>query len=211
MGMAIIVNNDGLFGLISYLIFNKRLVSGALKAAFLATDRQHFVPPAFKKQAYADHPLAIGEGQTISQPSTVAVMLEALKVEKGHAVLDIGCGSGWTSALLGQLVGQEGSVTGLERRMKLLIQGRKNLSHFKLPHVQLYLAHDRLGYPENRFDRILVSASAPSFPEQLLNQLKPEGILVIPVQSDILICKKDKDENMRQESLSGFSFVPLIY
>ena len=205
------MTNQSLFGLIAHLTYQKRLKSTALKAAFVATDRAHFVSAECKKDAYQDRPLSIGEGQTISQPTTVAIMLEALDVKKGQHVLDIGCGSAWTSALLGHLVGKEGTVIGLERRMKLLIQGRKNLRHFSLPQVQLFLAHDRLGFPENRYDRILVSAAAPSFPEQLLEQLKPEGILVIPVQSDILICKKDRLGNIKQESLAGFSFVPLIY
>eukprot|EP01047_Picozoa_sp_COSAG01_P008062 COSAG01_NODE_313_length_19043_cov_3.917177_1_plen_206_part_00 len=205
------MGRTSLFNLIAHLSMNKTLKSEAIKQAFVEIDRAYFIPHHLQSQAYMDQPLAIGEGQTISQPTTVAIMLEALDVKVGQRVLDIGSGSGWSAALVAYLVGESGQVTGLERHEKLLIQSRLNIRKWHMPQLCLYLAHDRLGMPESSFDRILVSAAAPSFPGQLLNQLNPNGILVIPIQNDILICKKDSHGNVTQQSLSGFRFVPLLY
>ncbi len=181
-------------------------------AAFKAVDRKYFVPDSFTEHIYVDAPLPIGNGQTISQPSTVAFMLEHLNPGKGDKVLDIGSGSGWTTALLYHIVGEKGSVTGLERVDELLKQGRKNLSQFHFSrHCHIQKAGDVLGLPGEKFDRILVSASADEIPQVLFDQLKTGGILVIPVRNSIFRFKKISETYVEKEEFPGFVFVPLIY
>jgi protein-L-isoaspartate(D-aspartate) O-methyltransferase len=179
--------------------------------AFRVIDRKYFVPDYFADEIYGDYPLPIGENQTISQPTTVAFMLELLGAEEGDRVLDIGSGSGWTTALLGQIVGEEGEVIGLERQKALVEQGRRNIKHFHFSHVRIEQAGEKLGMPGERFDAILASASAPQIPEQLFMQLKAGGRLVIPVQDAIYRFVKETETEMRREEYPGFIFVPLIY
>ena len=180
--------------------------------AFRAMDRSYFVPESFSDYCYVDAPLPIGGNQTISQPSTVAFMLEHLGPQEGDKVLDIGSGSGWTSALLCQIVGEKGSVTGVERVDELVEQGKKNLSQFHFgSHCRIQKTGEALGLPGKQFDRILVSASADEIPEELLLQLKPGGILVVPVRSSIFRFKKISETQIDREEFPGFAFVPLIY
>jgi len=187
------------------------LRTAQIKAAFRAVDRKYFVPEYFGDETYGDYPLPIGEEQTISQPSTVAFMLELLGAGAGERVLDIGSGSGWTSALLGVIVGEAGEVTGLERQPALVEQGRRNIAPFAFRHVRIEAAGEVLGLPGERFDAILVSASAPEIPEQLFAQLKPGGRLVVPVKNSIFRFTKPTETELRGEEYPGFAFVPLIY
>jgi len=179
--------------------------------AFRAVDRKQFVPDYFTDEIYGDYPLPIGDGQTISQPTTVAFMLELLEAEAGERVLDIGSGSGWTTALLGYLVGDKGEVIGLERQKALVEQGRRNIAPFGYKRVRIEEAGSALGLPGERFDAVLVSASAPQIPQQLFAQLNPGGRLVIPVQHSIYRFTKLSEKEVRQEEYPGFVFVPLIY
>jgi protein-L-isoaspartate(D-aspartate) O-methyltransferase len=191
--------------------------SGMLKGpllidAFRTIDRKYFVPDEYADEAYADMPLPIGNYQTISQPSTVAFMLEHLDPKDGNTVLDIGSGSGWTTALLCYMVGNKGSVIGLERVDALVDQGRENLSKFRFHnHCHIERAGDKLGLPGKQFDRILVSASADEIPEALFSQLKIDGILVIPIRESIFKFTKVSETEVQKEEFYGFVFVPLIY
>lgn len=187
------------------------LRSPEIKAAFRAVDRRYFVPDGFGGETYGDYPLPIGEDQTISQPTTVAFMLELLGVKAGDRVLDIGSGSGWTTALLGSLVGEKGEVIGLERQTALVERGRRNIVPFHFKHVRIEAAGDTLGMPGERFDAIMVSASAPQIPEQLFAQLKTGGTLVIPVRSSVYRFRKLSETEVTREEYPGFLFVPLIY
>jgi len=188
------------------------LRSPQIIAAFKEMDREYFVPEEMQAFIYEDRPLPIGKGQTISQPSTVAFMLELLAPQRGERVLDIGAGSGWTTALLCHIVGEEGSVLGLERVDDLLKRGQKNLEKFHLGmHCRIEQAGEVLGRPSEVFDRILVSASAETFPTSLVDQLKLGGVLVIPVQNDIVKITRISKEQIKKEVYSGFRFVPLIY
>jgi protein-L-isoaspartate(D-aspartate) O-methyltransferase len=187
------------------------LRSPEIVRAFETVDRRYFVPDGFAEETYGDYPLSIGEGQTISQPSTVAFMLELLGAKPGDRVLDIGSGSGWTTALLGQIVGAAGEVTGLERQASLVRLGQRNIAPFGFGHVRIAQADDTLGMPGERFDAILVSASAPQIPQQLFAQLKPGGRLVIPVQNTVYRFTKRSETEIVQEAYPGFMFVPLIY
>ena len=197
--------------LVDDMIFSNMLKSPQIIDAFREIDRKYFVPDSFSDHIYIDAPLPIGNNQTISQPSTVAFMLEHLEPQEGDTVLDIGSGSGWTTALLCQIVGEEGSVTGIERVGALVEQGRENLSKFNFNHCRIKQAGEKLGLPGEQFDRILVSASADEIPEELFSQLKIGGILVIPVENSIYKFKKVSEEDIKIEEFYGFVFVPLIY
>ena len=180
--------------------------------AFRTIDRKYFVPDEHAEDCYVDAPLPIGHYQTISQPSTVAFMLERLDPQDGNSVLDIGSGSGWTTALLCYIVGEKGSVTGLERVDALVEQGKDNLSKFRFgSHCQIEKAGEKLGLPGKQFDRILVSAAADETPEELFAQLKIGGILVIPIRESIFKFTKISETKIEEEEYYGFVFVPLIY
>lgn len=206
-----------------------------LEVAFGAVDRANFVPEKLREEAYADYPLPIGFGQTISQPSTVAFMLEKLDVRPGQKVLDIGSGSGWTTALLSVLVGEKGRVIGLEIIPELARFGQENLAKHYSPirppalreragvnrrmarNVEIRIAERGVaGLPEEApFDRILVSAAARAVPPELVKQLSPNGILVMPIGDPIAVqtlvrVTKKPDGAVETEEYPGFVFVPLV-
>jgi len=127
--------------------------------------------------------------------------------------LDVGTGSGWTTALLSILVGKDGNVTGTEIIKELYEFGKENISKFKnCSNVQLFLTKSSLGYESNApYDRILVSAASINIPETLIKQLKNGGIMVIPIQNSVFkIGKKFDDGKIITEEYPGFNFVPLI-
>ncbi len=198
-------------------LINAMVTSGTLRTqeiidAFVTVDRKYFIPDEFSNHMYIDRPLPIGEGQTISQPSTVAFMLELLQPKRGENILDIGSGSGWTTSLLYSIVGQEGSVLGLERVGPLVDIGRKNLSQFAFGgHCRIEKAGETLGLPGRKFDKILVSASAEEIPVSLFDQLNTSGILVIPVRNSIFRFEKISESEVKREEYPGFVFVPLIH
>lgn len=183
---------------------------GRLDKAFASVDRAKFVAAKLAVSAQADAALPIGHGQTISQPSTVRLMLEWLDVSPGHKVLDVGSGSGWTTALLAQLVGREGRVLAVEIVPELVELGRQNCRRSGVTNAEFYQAGPELGLPAQApFDRILVSAAADKLPEALIGQLKTGGKLVVPVKGDILEITKAESGNL-VKSHAGFLFVPLI-
>ena len=198
--------------LIDSMILRGMLGTPHIIDAFREIDRKYFVPESFEDHIYVDAPLPIGNNQTISQPSTVAFMLEKLEPGEGDKVLDIGSGSGWTTALLCYIAGDKGSVMGLERMDELVEQGKENLAKLQFgSHCRIQRAGEKLGLPGEQFDRILVSASADEIPEELFFQLKIGGILVIPVRNSIFKFKKISEDNIEREEFYGFVFVPLIY
>jgi len=182
-----------------------------LVEAFLSVDRIRFVPERYRDNAYHDGPFPIDHGQTISQPYTVAFMLELLKPQKGHSVLDIGSGSGWTTALLAHVVGNNGRVRGIEKIPELVTLGQDNLAAFNFPYASIEQSGELLGTPGEVYDRILVSAAAKELPDTLCEQLKPRGILVIPVGKYILKVSKDSQGQVEADRHGFFYFVPLIY
>jgi protein-L-isoaspartate(D-aspartate) O-methyltransferase len=188
----------------------------ALDKAFNRVQRKLFLPATKRLLAGCDRPLEIGHGQTNSQPLTVRRMLAWLAVKPGQKVLDVGSGSGWTTALLATLVGPEGCVFAVERIDELRHFGEANCQNFGCKNVSFFPAESRLGLPGfGPFDRILVSAAATgSIPQALLDQLSFGGILVIPVGNSIFEFKKPTADQTDPGYLNehyGYSFVPLIY
>jgi protein-L-isoaspartate(D-aspartate) O-methyltransferase len=196
--------------LIAFLKETGAIQTAAVEEAFRAVDRARFVPEASKSVAYLDTALPLGAGQTISQPTVVAYCLELLGVRRGARVLDVGSGSGWTTALLAHLVGPTGSVIGLERIPALVSFGSENLSAYAFHYARIEWATRTLGKPAAApFDRILVSASAEEMPEGLAQQLADGGRMVIPIRN--AICAVDRaDDNFSTACREGFVFVPLI-
>lgn len=191
--------------LISILKKKGVLNNPLVESAFKNVNREIFMKFGDPSE---DKPFPIGEGQTISQPYTVAFMLDKLELDRGLKVLDVGCGSGYTTALLADIVGEKGSVIGVERHKKLVNFALANLSHTMYKNFEIKKAGEKLGYPEKAlYDRILVSAAAKNeIPQILKDQLTPEGILVCPVDNSI-----QKYKNESTEIFKGFRFVPLIY
>lgn len=198
--------------LIDFLLQNNILKTKSIINAFLEVDRKDFVLEENISEAYNDYPLDIGLNQTISQPSTVAFMLELLQPRQGERILDVGSGSGWTSALLGHIVGKEGEVIGVEIIKDLVLFGRANLEKYESLNVKIYQAGETLGFKEKApFDKILVSAGAKDIPEELIKQLKVQGVMVIPIFDSIFRIYKKSKRQLEKEKIPGFMFVPLIY
>jgi protein-L-isoaspartate(D-aspartate) O-methyltransferase len=197
--------------LISHLRDVGVLRTPALIEAFTKIDRIHFVPKNLKNLAYADDPLPIFGGQTISQPFTIAFMLELLAPSKGDKVLDVGSGSGFTTALLAELVGPEGRVIGVEIVPELVSFGRNNLNYYHFANAKIRQSNGAMGLPEEApFNKILVSASATKIPQILVDQLKRKGNMVVPIGNDIYNIGKNDNNSITTEKYGDFSFVPLI-
>lgn len=190
--------------------------------AFGAINRADFVLPKYKNEAYDNYPLPIGFDQTISQPLTVAFMLELLDPKPGDIILDIGSGSGWTTALLAQVVGENGKVFALERIPKLCKFGEKNVLKYNFIQkgVAQFLCQNATSeIPDGPYDKILAGAAASKdIPQIWRNKLKINGRIVAPVNGSVwLFIKKPvvSQNNLatyewEEKEYPGFSFVPLI-
>jgi protein-L-isoaspartate(D-aspartate) O-methyltransferase len=203
-----------------YLPARRRMVEEQIKRrgitdqrlldAMLEVPRHAFVDEALASQAYGDHPLAIGQGQTISQPYMVALMTDALGLTGGEKVLEIGTGCGYQTALLAKLADW---VYSVERLPELSRNAQNNLEKLGIFNVNLVVADGTRGYPaEAPYDAIIVTAGAPSLPRPLLDQLAEGGRLVIPVGSSgvqTLMRVTRRGEELMQEDLGGCRFVPL--
>ncbi len=182
----------------------------AVTAAFVAYPRSGFLPRSQRRSAAFDGPLAIGHGQTNSQPRTVDAMLRLLGVERGHRVLDVGSGSGWSTALLAHLTGNTGEVLGVEIEPGLVKFGRDNLAATHQPWASIERAAPGvLGLPDRSpYDRILVSAEPRTLPDQLVAQLVVGGRMVIPVSGTMLVVVRG-ESGVEVSEHGGYRFVPL--
>jgi protein-L-isoaspartate(D-aspartate) O-methyltransferase len=190
------------------------LKSKGIEEALRKYKREFFVPENLKHQAYRDFPLSIGFNQTISQPSTVVAMTEALDVKKGQNVLEIGTGSGWQAAILSYLVGDTGKVYTVEIVEELAKLAESNIRKLGIKNIEIFVKDGSEGLKEKApFDRIIVTAACPDIPKPLLEQLKDGGIMVIPVGNiylqEMYVVKKLKDK-IEKNSIGSFMFVPLI-
>ncbi|MCD6232240.1 protein-L-isoaspartate(D-aspartate) O-methyltransferase [Candidatus Aerophobetes bacterium] len=192
--------------LISRGIKDKRVLT-----AFLKVEREKFVPKNLRKEAYEDFPLSIGEGQTISQPYMVALMTQCLKLQGEEKILEVGTGSGYQTAILAELSKE---VFSLERIEKLAHKARRILHNLGYTNVQIFVANGTLGWEEfSPYDRILVTAGAKEVPLPLIEQLKDEGIMVIPVgdlYSQKLKVIEKRGDVINSRTVESCIFVPLI-
>jgi protein-L-isoaspartate(D-aspartate) O-methyltransferase len=178
--------------------------------AIMAIRRQDFLPASQRAYAWQDRPLPIGIGQTNSQPRTVMAMLDLLEVSPGDRVLDVGAGSGWTTALLGYLVGPQGSVIGVELEELLAAWGARNVAAYTMPWVELHPALEVLGWPTGApYDRILVSAAAREVPQELVDQLAPTARMVIPVRGTMRVVIPDGHGGWTSTAHGSYRFVQL--
>jgi len=178
--------------------------------AFRSVPRHLFVPEEYQTNAYADHPLPIGNGQTISQPYIVALMTSNLKLTGNEKVLEIGTGSGYQTAILANLAKEVHSV---ERISQLSDLAKENLRVLEMDNIYLHVGDGSLGWPDVApYDRILITAAAPEIPEIVLEQLKVNGRIVCPVggrwRQMLEVWVKEKKQ-VKKEQILPVVFVPL--
>lgn len=180
-------------------------------AAFGAVPRSLFVPPEHAFAAVTvDAPLSIGHGQTVSQPTTVATMLELVQPKPGEKVLDVGTGSGWQAALLAQCVGPQGRVMTMERIPELARQAEEYLQKF--PNVEILVGDASKGVPARApYDVIISAASSAEIPPVWIEQLTVGGRLLHPIAGmGLRVLCKDADGRITREDYPGYVFVPLV-
>lgn len=199
--------------LVDYLIHKGYLKTLSITAAFQKVDRADFVAKEHQQEAYEDYPLPIGYGQTISQPLTVAYMLEILQPQAGDKVLEIGAGSGFQTALLSKIVGKSGLVIALEIIPELQKTAKRNVGKYSraLKNVKVILGDGREGYAaEAPFDKIICGAEVRDLiPKEWKKQLKVGGKIVAPVEGRVLEITKVGEEHYKEKKHGFVSFVPL--
>ena len=178
--------------------------------AFRTIPREQFIPSGFESKAYRDAPLEIGYGQTISQPFTLLSMVELLNVEKTDKVLEIGAGSGYGAAILGQLASQ---VYAIEIVSELVKLAQGNLNQAKINNVEVIEWDGSRGYDrESPYDKVIVSAACSEIPKALIEQLGEDGIIVAPVgdgRSQVMTRGVKCNEGLKKSYFGSYAFVPL--
>jgi protein-L-isoaspartate(D-aspartate) O-methyltransferase len=201
--------------LIKRLLRHGHVQSDEVARAMKAVPRHLFVPENRRKSAYVDTPLPIGEGQTISAPHMVGIMVEAADLAPGISVLEIGGGSGYHAAVMAEMVRPGGRIITVERLPSLAERARSNLEISGYSDiVQVVVSDGSLGYPKEKpYDRIVVTCGAPRVPQPLKDQLKEGGKLLVPVggmgYQELLRITRNGDD-FSTENLGGCVFVPLI-
>lgn len=179
--------------------------------AMRAIPRHAFIPGNLQSEAYEDHPVSIGEGQTISQPYIVAYMTELLEVKPGHSILEIGTGCGYQTAVLA-ILGAE--VYTIEIIASLQQTARQTLHALGFENIDFYCGDGSSGWPQKRtFDRIIVTAAPPTIPQELVNQLAESGKMVIPVgemQQDLTVMRRSNGR-LSEEKVLPVRFVPITH
>ncbi|HSQ53375.1 MAG TPA: protein-L-isoaspartate(D-aspartate) O-methyltransferase [Acidobacteriota bacterium] len=209
-------------------LIQKLVRSGILRSpnvieALRRVPRELFLPEPVKSSASTDCPLPIGSGQTASAPHMVSIMDEALELEVGHKVLEVGGGSGWHASTIAEIVAPSdmskeswGHVYSIERIAELAAFAKQNITEAGYGDRVTVIHQDgTVGYPEEApYDRILVAAAGPSVPKPLIDQLKDGGVLLVPVGGvqyyQTLVRVRKKGKTIVEENLGGVAFVPLL-
>ncbi len=194
------------------LLIEKGITDEAVLAAINAIPRHFFLDSAFDKIAYEDRAFPIGEGQTISQPYTVAYQTQLLQIKKMDKVLEIGTGSIYQATVLAEIGAR---VYTIERQKKLFEAQKNFFFKSKYPNIKFYYGDGFEGLPTFApFDKVIITAAAPFIPPKLVEQLKVGGMMVIPVDEGeaqrMLRLTKQSDGSMLEESFEQFSFVPML-
>lgn len=204
--------NKKLEALVGDLERRGALKSGLIKQAMLEVDRKDFVPERIKDSSYEDQALPLTDGQTISQPTTVAFMLELLEPKPGQKILDIGAGSGWVSALLAHIAGKNGKVFAYEIKREVGEMGIANIKKTGFQNIEYRIVDAAQEWHKNGpYDRVISGAAFEDIPGDLIKLLGPQGILVAPTQNGFI--KKIfryPDGDIVREDYYGFSFVPFV-
>jgi protein-L-isoaspartate(D-aspartate) O-methyltransferase len=193
-------------------IYAKGITDERVLDAILEIPRHFFLDSAFDEVAYEDRAFPIGEGQTISQPYTVAYQTQLLEVKTFNKVLEIGTGSGYQACVLAEMGAQ---VYTIERQKKLF-ESNKNFTYLKkYPSIKLFYGDGYEGLPTFApFDRVIITAAAPEIPQKLIEQLKPGGMMVIPLGSgevqQMMRITKLESGALKEEVFDHFSFVPMV-
>ena len=199
--------------LVKRLILEGRIYSKEVEQAFLDIPREVFVPDSIKKYAYLDRPLEIGNGQTISAPHMIAIMVEGLDIKKGQKILEIGAGSGYHAAIVSKLIGEDGHIYTIERHSSLAENAKKNIKNAGISNITIEIGDGSQGLLKYApYDRIYVTCAAPGIPPPLIEQLKNKGRLMIPVGKTICELKliEKREDKLIENDLGGCSFVPLV-
>ncbi len=187
------------------IVKDKRLIK-----AFESINRENFVSGEYKSRAYEDIPLPIASGQTISQPTTVMIMIEALELQKGDVVLEIGSGSGYNAAIISRLCS---FVYSIEIIPELAGLAKKNIKKEGIKNVEIIIGDGSRGYAEKApYDKIIFTAACPTIPKQAIEQLKEKGIIIAPVgnqYSQKMIKAVKEKQRLNIKELGDFMFVPL--
>ncbi len=193
-------------------LLGRDIRDAAVLAAMGKVPRHRFVPDEFRSDAYDDHPVPIGHGQTISQPYVVAFMTQAISPRPGMKVLEVGTGSGYQAAILAEVVGPTGRVFTIEIVEELARHAASTLHALGYDAVQVRAGDGYEGWPEEApFDAILVTAAPPAVPTPLLHQLKDGGVLVVPVGEGVqdLVAIRNVHGRYEREVLLPVRFVPM--
>ena len=210
--------NDPNFDRLRKLMIKNQLQSRGIRddavlKVMRSVERHNFVPDNYRDRAYSDGPLPIGHGQTISQPYIVAFMTEQLQVSSQHKVLEIGTGSGYQAAILGELAKHVFTIEIIPE----LAEGAKNiLNHLSYKNITVRAGDGYKGWPEEApFERIMVTAAPTEIPQTLIDQLAPGGRMILPVGAQFLVqylwvIEKDDQGTVTKEKILPVRFVPMV-
>ncbi|MBR9675724.1 protein-L-isoaspartate(D-aspartate) O-methyltransferase [Candidatus Woesearchaeota archaeon] len=180
--------------------------------AIINTPREEFIPRKLREHAYDNNPLPIGFDQTISQPYTVAFMLEVLGVKKDDKILEIGAGSGYNAALLSRITGEKGRVISVEIVRGLIEPAKKTLQKMGCSNVEIVFGDGSVGYEEEApYDKIIVTAASPKMNKEWVDQLKIGGVIVAPIgeYTQVMTKATKTKKGLLTENIGYFTFVPL--
>ena len=199
--------------LIDYWESSRIIKDSKVIESFKKVPRDKFIKKEHFEEAYRDCPLSIGEGQTISQPTTVMLMTQALELKEGNKVLEVGTGSGYQAAIIADIIGEKGKIISTEIVPELARFAEKNIKKLRLKNIKIIHHDGSRGYEKDApYDKIIITAACPKIPRPLIRQLKENGIIVAPVgdlNEQVMIKARKKGNKLVEENLGQFMFVPL--